>query len=176
MFYVGLTRAQNVCVLSYCVFRNGRDASPSPFIQEAVANLSSDQVRVISGAPPSGAAAGQRAAGKQETAQFSTLAAVPRTLRGVAELLEAKGEMDLFRSLYRGCRLVRYQQPGPGGEPGLIELRKLPGVPEHFESLLADRLGRFTGVPWDVLASRQAGQPPLVEQDRGSGGKARSDR
>ncbi len=76
----------------------------------------------------------------------------------MVELLAARREAMLAADLSGDVHLVRY-------EPGRIEFRARPEAPANLATRLSRLLGEWTGQPWVVSLSHEAGAPTLREQD-----------
>ena len=73
-------------------------------------------------------------------------------------LFEQKREGLKHTYLVHNCHLVSF-------EPGVITLRMAETMPRSFAPELAACLSEWTGEPWKVVASSEAGNPTLHEQN-----------
>jgi len=78
----------------------------------------------------------------------------------------AKRDASLRLELEDKVRLVRFEPPN-------IELNLTPDAPTSLPGELATKLGKWTGVRWVVILSREEGQPPLgaVRREREAAAK-----
>jgi DNA polymerase-3 subunit gamma/tau len=84
-------------------------------------------------------------------------AGLPATFAEVVSLFVDKREPVLAAALSGAVHLVRY-------EPGQIEFRPESTAPADLAPRLSRLLGEWTGRPWLVSLSREAGAPTLREQ------------
>ncbi len=82
---------------------------------------------------------------------------LPGTFEEVVALFTEKREAVLAAALSSAVHLVHY-------EPGRIEFRPEPTAPGDLATRMSRLLGEWTGRPWLVGLSRQAGAPTLREQ------------
>ncbi len=81
----------------------------------------------------------------------------PESFEAVIALFAEKREAILHTSLMNDVHLVRF-------EPGRIELRTGAGAPADLAPSMSRLLGRWTGAPWLVTISSEAGAPTMRAQ------------
>ena len=81
----------------------------------------------------------------------------PRTFEAVIALFSERREVILHTSLMNDVHLVRF-------EPGRIELRTGAGAPADLAPRMSRLLGGWTGAPWLVTISSEAGAPTMRAQ------------
>ncbi len=82
---------------------------------------------------------------------------LPQSFDEVVALFAEKREAVLAAALASAVHLVRY-------EPGRIEFRPEPVAPPDLATRMSRLLGEWSGRPWLVSLSREAGEPTLREQ------------
>jgi DNA polymerase-3 subunit gamma/tau len=83
----------------------------------------------------------------------------PASFVDVVRLVGDKRDAKLRLVLEDHVSLVRF-------EPGRIELHLLPGALPGLVAELAEKLFRWTGKRWSVVAARERGEPPIGEVRR----------
>ena len=96
------------------------------------------------------------AAPEQETAPTSP--SIPGTFAEIVALFEAKREAVLHARLVRNVRPVRV-------EPGILEISAGPEIDTTLAGALGKKLMEWTGQPWTVSISTDAGEPTIVERN-----------
>jgi DNA polymerase-3 subunit gamma/tau len=81
----------------------------------------------------------------------------PETFEAVVELFAARREAILHTNLVNDIHLVRF-------EPGRIEFRPGPDAPADLAPRMSRLLGSWTGTPWMVTVSGEAGAPTIRTQ------------
>ncbi len=84
--------------------------------------------------------------------------AAPATFAELVAMLQKRREAVFATHLRRDVHLVRY-------EVGRIEFRTRPEAPANLATRLSKLLQEWTGRPWMVSVSHDAGEPTLYEQD-----------
>jgi DNA polymerase-3 subunit gamma/tau len=110
---------------------------------------------VAQGQPVMLAAASAPAVRVQPTAEVDPR--VPQGFEALISLLTEKREAVLSAALSSAAHLVHF-------EVGRIDFRPEPAAPPDLATRLSRLLGEWTGRPWLVSLSREAGQPTLREQ------------
>ena len=82
----------------------------------------------------------------------------PSSFRELVDLFAERRELRLRNELYHHVHPVRF-------EPGVVEIRLTADAPRDLARTVRARLSAWLGADWQVIASEQAGEPTLVEQD-----------
>lgn len=81
---------------------------------------------------------------------------MPENFEALVNLFEEKKEITLFSHLYSEVHLVNFA-------PSLLEIRVTERAPQNLAGKVGQLLSQWTGKPWMVTLSKEAGAPTLSE-------------
>jgi len=93
--------------------------------------------------------------------------AAPQSFADIVALFEEKREALLRTHLVSNVHLVRF-------EVGSIEFRPTEHAPPNLANRVSERLREWTGAPWFVSVSSEAGEPTIAEQRARTAAERRS--